>query len=150
VICDGHHVHPASLRIAQRAKAAGKLFLVTDAMATVGAQDASFSLYGETISATQGKLVNAEGKLAGSCISMADAVRYATHCVGFPLAESLRMASLYPAQCMGIENHRGRLQPQYRADLVCLNAALEVTDTWLGGEHQQHRLGSGSSSTQRS
>ena len=64
IIADGHHVHPASIRLAHKAKPAGKLVLVTDAMATVGSDNPGFKLYGEEIRASDGRLVNADGVLA--------------------------------------------------------------------------------------
>lgn len=138
IIADGHHVHPASIRIAQRAKARGKLLLVSDAMATVGSDDTSFSIYGERIALRDGKLVNAEGALAGSAIGLNDAVRYTHRTVGLPLGECLRMASLYPAACLAMDSELGRIAPGYRADLVLFDADLRVTGTWVAGEHLPH------------
>lgn len=133
IIADGHHVHPASIRIAHRCAAPGKLFLVSDAMATVGGGQNWFTLYGERISAREGRLVNAEGALAGSAISLLDAVRYCHRVAGLPLEECLRMASLYPAQFIG-EPRLGRIAPGSRADLVLLDAELQVGATWLAGQ----------------
>ena len=138
IVVDGHHVHPASVRIAQAAKPQGKLYLVTDAMATVGALTKSFELYGETISEKDGRLINAEGRLAGSAISMMDAVRIATTQVGIPLEESLRMASLYPAQMLKLDARKGRIAQGYDADLVHFSNNFQVLDTWIKGEHYPH------------
>jgi hypothetical protein len=80
VIVDGVHVHPASLRVALAAKPRGKVLLVTDAMPMVGADDPSFDLYGETITAVDGVVRNAAGALAGSALDMASAVRNSVHC----------------------------------------------------------------------
>ncbi|MEH6609003.1 MAG: N-acetylglucosamine-6-phosphate deacetylase [Halioglobus sp.] len=139
IIVDGHHVHPASIRIAQRAKSPGKLLLVTDAMATVGSTDTSFEIYGETIQVSQGRLINADGVLAGSAIGMIDAVRTATELVGLPLAESLRMASLYPATFLDMHRELGRLLAGYRADLVHFDNNFQVQNTWVAGRFQSHR-----------
>lgn len=139
LIADGHHVHPASIRIAHRAKAAGKLLLVSDAMSTVGSDDDSFEIYGERIQLRDGKLVNAEGALAGSAIGLIDAVRYAHREVGLPLDECLRMASLYPAEFLGVDACLGRIAPGYRADLVLFDEDFQVCDTWVAGAHASHR-----------
>lgn len=139
IIADGHHVHPASIRLAHRRKPVGRMVLVTDAMATVGGQAASFELYGEQIQRVGGRLVNATGTLAGSAIGMIDAVRYASSVVGLPLAECLRMASLYPAAILHLDDQLGRVASGYRADLVHFDEELAVTDTWLAGQRQQHR-----------
>src|SRR4029079_11574639 len=77
VIVDGHHVHPAALRIALAAKARGKIYLVTDAMPPVGSSIDSFALNGETIVCRDGRCVNAAGTLAGSALDMITAVRNA-------------------------------------------------------------------------
>ena len=133
VIVDGHHVHPASLRVALAAKPRGKVFLVTDAMPPVGADDPSYELYGETITARDGVVRNAAGSLAGSALDMATAVRNSVTMLGVPLEEAARMASTYPAQFLGIDDRYGRIAPGYRADLVALDADLQVIDTWIAG-----------------
>jgi len=138
IIIDSYHVHAASARIAAQAKPRGKLYLVSDAMSTVGAQDKFLHLYGETIYEQGGRLVNSENRLAGSAIGMIDAVRLNTQWVGMPLAESLRMASLYPAQFMQLDRQLGRIAPGYRADLVHFNEDFKVLHTWVAGDQQRH------------
>lgn len=134
IIVDGHHVHPASLRVALAAKPRGKVFLVTDAMPPVGADDPSYELYGETITARDGVVRNAAGSLAGSALDMATAVRNSVAMLGVPLEEAARMASAYPAQFLGIGDRYGRIAPGYRADLVALDAGLQVVNTWIAGD----------------
>jgi N-acetylglucosamine-6-phosphate deacetylase len=133
IIADGVHVHPASLRVALAAKPRGKVFLVTDAMPPVGSDDPSWTLYGETITAIDGVVRNAAGALAGSALDMATAVRNSVRLLGLPLEEAVRMATLYPAQFLGLEHERGRIAPGLRADLVALDDRLQVVDTWIGG-----------------
>ncbi|PLW81162.1 N-acetylglucosamine-6-phosphate deacetylase [Kineobactrum sediminis] len=137
IIADGHHVHPASIRIAQRCAPPGKLYLVSDAMATAGSDRRSFELYGEIIEERDGRLVNSEGSLAGSAITMVDGVRYCHEKVGLALEECLRMASLYPAQFLD-EPRLGRIAPGCRADLVLLDDALRVKATWVAGNRINH------------
>ncbi len=138
IIIDTYHVHAASARIAYAAKPKGKMYLVTDAMSTVGSPEKSFQIYGETIFEKDGCLVNAEGRLAGSAIGMIDAVRLNTHWVGVELAESLRMASLYPAEFMQVDNYLGRIRANYRADLVHFTDDFKVTRTWIAGDMHTH------------
>jgi N-acetylglucosamine-6-phosphate deacetylase len=133
VIVDGVHVHPASLRVALMAKPRGKLFLVTDAMPPVGADDPSYELYGEVITARDGVVRNAAGVLAGSALDMATAVRNSVTMLGLPLEEASRMASTYPAEFLGIGDRYGRIAPGYRADLVALDDSLRVIATWIDG-----------------
>ena len=133
VIVDGVHVHPASLRVALKAKPRGKVFLVTDAMPMVGADDPSFDLYGETITAIDGVVRNAAGALAGSALDMASAMRNSVQMLGLPLDEACRMASQYPAEFLGIGGTHGRIAPGHRADLVLLDEHIEVMASWIGG-----------------
>ncbi|MEH6571086.1 MAG: N-acetylglucosamine-6-phosphate deacetylase [Halioglobus sp.] len=141
IIADGHHVHPASIKMAHRMKPAGKLLLVTDAMSSVGSEDSSFDIYGERIQERGGRLINSEGVLAGSAIGMIDAVRIAVCSVGLPLEESLRMAALYPATFLKLEDELGRIAKGYRADLVHFDKDFQVHSTWLAGAHQSHSRG---------
>jgi len=138
IIVDGVHVHPASLRVALAAKPRGKLFLVTDAMPMVGAGSPSFELYGETITAVDGVVRNAAGALAGSALDMARAVRNCVRLLGLPLEEAARMAATYPARFLRIDGERGRIAPGLAADLVLLDAALQVRATWIGGDMERH------------
>lgn len=133
IIADGVHVHPASLRLALAAKPTGKVFLVTDAMPPVGADDPSYVLYGETITAVDGVVRNAAGALAGSALDMATAVRNAVQWLGVDLAEAARMASTYPAQLLGLDALRGHISEGSIADLVLLDDQLQVCQTWIGG-----------------
>ncbi len=136
IIVDGVHVHPGSLRVALAAKPRGKLFLVTDAMPMVGADDPSFALYGEVITAIDGVVRNAAGALAGSALDMATAVRNCVHLLGLPLDEAVRMASTYPAQFLGLGDRTGRIAPGLRADLVLLDGSLQVRSTWIAGARE--------------
>ncbi|PUA30104.1 MAG: N-acetylglucosamine-6-phosphate deacetylase [Cellvibrio sp. 79] len=138
IIIDTYHVHAGSARVAYAAKPKGKMYLVTDAMSTVGSPEKSFQIYGETIYEKDGCLVNAEGRLAGSAIGMIDAVRLNTDWVGVALAESLRMASLYPAEFMQVDNCLGRIRENYRADLVHFTDDFKVTHTWVAGDMHKH------------
>ena len=138
IIVDGHHVHPATVSVALNAKPKGKLYLVTDAMATVGSATNSFELYGETIHETDGRLVNRAGRLAGSAISMIEAVRTTHQAVGVALDECLRMASLYPAQFIGESENRGRIATNFRSDLVHFGDKFDVLNTWVAGKRRSH------------
>ena len=133
LIVDGHHVHPASLRVAIAAKARGKMLLVTDAMPPVGADHPEFVLNGETIIAKDGICQTAQGVLAGSALDMASAVRNAVQLLGLPLEEAVRMASTYPAEFLGLGASRGRIAAGYRADLVVLDDEYRVQQGWIGG-----------------
>ena len=138
VIADGLHVDAATLRIALRAKRPpGRLFLVTDAMPTVGSTMTSFSLGHTVVSLRQGRLTatDDDGRevLAGSHLDMASAVRCCVADLELSIDEALRMASLYPAMFLRLDADRGRIKPGFAADLVHLDAGLNVSRTWVAG-----------------
>jgi N-acetylglucosamine-6-phosphate deacetylase len=139
VIVDGHHVHPASIKVALAAKLRGKVFLVTDAMPPVGSPDPEFVLNGETISVKDGIARTADGTLAGSVISMIDAVRNCVELLGLPLEEAARMASTYPAEFLGLGSSHGRIAPGYRADFTVIDSGFTVHETWIGGQREAAR-----------
>ncbi|MBN8893269.1 MAG: N-acetylglucosamine-6-phosphate deacetylase [Rhodanobacter sp.] len=136
IIVDGHHVHPASLRVAIAAKARGKMLLVTDAMPPVGADRPDYVLNGETITVKDGICQTASGVLAGSALDMAAAVRNTVQMLGLPLDEAVRMASTWPAEFLGLGASRGRIAPGCRADLVAMDDALRVRQSWIDGEER--------------
>ncbi len=134
LIADGIHVDPATIRIALRAKnGPAKIFLVTDAMATIGTDMTSFTLNGRLIRRENGSLRLEDGTLAGADLDMISAVRFMHEKIGVALDEALRMASLYPAQVMGVENRHGRLVQGCTANLVHLSDGLDVRGVWIDG-----------------
>jgi len=133
LIVDGHHVHPASLRVAIAAKAREKMMLVTDAMPPVGSDNPNFVLKGETITVRDGVCQTADGTLAGSALDMATAVRNTVQMVGVSYDEAARMASTYPAAFLGLGSTHGHVAAGYRADFVVMDDAFQVTETWIGG-----------------
>ncbi|CAM5425842.1 N-acetylglucosamine-6-phosphate deacetylase [Rhodanobacter lindaniclasticus] len=137
LIVDGHHVHPASLRVAIAAKPRGKMLLVTDAMPPVGADRPDYVLNGETITVKDGICQTATGVLAGSALDMANAVRNTVQMLGLPLDEAARMASTYPAEFLGLGASHGRIAAGCRADLVALDDDFRVRQSWIGGEAER-------------
>jgi N-acetylglucosamine-6-phosphate deacetylase len=134
LIADGIHVDPATIGIALRAKQGpARIFLVTDAMATIGTDMASFTLNGRTIYRKDGRLTLADGTLAGADLDMISAVRFMHRTIGLELAEALRMASLYPAEAVGQAHRLGRFAKGTAADIVALSDALDVKGVWIGG-----------------
>lgn len=125
LIADGYHVAPEMLRIATYAKPRGKIFLISDAMPPAAAKTpTSFDLYGETITYEKGCCLNKDGKLAGSAITLLDAVRYCVTVADLALDEALRMASTYPARYLGLQQKLGMLLPGYDAHPIALNHSL--------------------------
>jgi N-acetylglucosamine-6-phosphate deacetylase len=138
IIVDGIHVDPVSVRAVFAAKGADRVALVTDAMPTVGAALDHFDLVGRAIKLVDGRLTTEEGTLAGAHLDMASAVRNAVGLAKVPLEDTLRAASLTPAQFLGVENERGAIVPGARADLVALTDKLIVAATWIAGEIESY------------
>ena len=135
LIVDGFHVDPASMGVALRAKRApGRIFIVTDAMSTIGSDQTGFQLNGREIYRKDGRLTLADGTLAGADIDMLSSVRFAHEKLGLALEEALRMASAYPADAAGVAARKGRLLPRLDADFVLLTEDLQMASTWIGGK----------------
>lgn len=132
IIVDGRHVDPVAVQVAWRAKGAGRLMLVSDAMASVGATADRFMLQGQAIRLVDGRLQTADGTLAGAHLDMAGAVRNAATLAAIPLADALTMATRTPAEFLGRED-RGRLAAGCPADAVALDSDLHVMATWQNG-----------------
>jgi N-acetylglucosamine-6-phosphate deacetylase len=134
LVADGFHVAPETIGIALRAKRGpGRVFLVTDAMATIGTELTSFQLNGRPIHRAGGRLTLADGTLAGADLDMMAAVRFMHSVVGLDLAETLRMASLYPAQAVRQEARLGHLRAGAAANIVAMSPDLNVRRVWIDG-----------------
>lgn len=134
IIVDGYHVHPATLKVAVAAKIKGRMVLVTDAMPTVGAANKEFILNGEVIRSENGRCATATGTLAGSDLDMLSAVRNSVALLGLELSEAVRMASVYPAAMMGLENELGSLKPGYKANMILVDDELNLLNSWIDGQ----------------
>jgi N-acetylglucosamine-6-phosphate deacetylase len=137
IIADGHHVAATALKVAIAAKPRGKVVLVTDAMPTAAGGPDHFDLLGRRVALRDGRLDLPDGTLAGSNLTMDEAVRYTVDHLGVELGEALRMASLYPAGFIKRDHDLGRIKPGYRASLVLLDKALRVRGTWVDGVTDQ-------------
>ena len=141
LIVDGVHVDPAMLRLALRGL--GHPLLVTDAMPPVGGSRFGFTLYGESIAVRDGCCFTNDGKLAGTVLDMATAVRNCINLLGVPLPDALRLASANPATFIGLEHVLGKLAPGCRADLVAFDPDdITVLATWVAGkgDHRECEL----------
>jgi N-acetylglucosamine-6-phosphate deacetylase len=135
IIADGFHVHPASMTIALKAKRGpGKLFIVTDAMSTVGTDLTGFTLNGRQIFRKDGRLTLADGTLAGADIDMLSSVLFVHKTLGLPFEVAVRMASLHAAEAVGVADRKGHLKPGADADFVVLSGDYGIRSTWIGGE----------------
>lgn len=128
IICDGFHVDDRMIKLALRARPEDDLmFLVSDAMATVGGP-ALFDLYGQNIHLENGRLINAEGHLAGAHVTQAEGVARLVHEIDVSLAQALRMAITVPALVMGQAN-LAQLNGRLVRDVLVLSDDLKVDGT---------------------
>jgi N-acetylglucosamine-6-phosphate deacetylase len=133
LIIDGHHIHPASLRVAINAKGPDRLMLVTDAMPTVGVDEQNFMLQGRAIQLEDDRLVSEDGVLAGSTLTMVAAIANAIEQGRIDLSSAAKMASGSPAHFLGLGDQIGAIRPGFRADLVTLRDDFTIGRTWIGG-----------------
>jgi N-acetylglucosamine-6-phosphate deacetylase len=130
LIADGHHVAGDTVLVAWQA-ARGRLALVTDAVAATAMGDGDFALAGRRLVSSEGVVRGPEGQLAGSVLTMIDAVRN-VHALGVPLEEALAAAAAVPAR-IARRPDLGRLAPGAPADIVVLDDSLEIVRVLVGG-----------------
>ena len=134
LIADGHHVHPAMLRLAF-ATARERVALVTDAIVAAGAKDGRYRVGSMWVQVEDGNAyVPGTQTIAGSTITLADAVRFGALQAGLPLPALARAASAVPARLLGTANEVGTIEKGKEADLVILDADLRVEAVVAGGE----------------
>ena len=134
LIADGIHVHPAILAIAWRLKGPHKLNLVTDAMAALGMPPGRYLLGDREVISDGTSARHDDGRLAGSLLSLGQAVRNLIAFTGCSLQEAITTVTEVPASVLGIEHQRGRIAPGHIAELVVLTPDLQVVSTILRGE----------------
>jgi N-acetylglucosamine-6-phosphate deacetylase len=120
------------LEFACRTKTPDKVTLISDSVAPTGMGDGEFEIWGEKIRVDNGRTQNERGSIAGSVITMRDALNRMVS-LGFSSPQVSRMASVNPAALLGIESERGSLAAAKRADIVGLDAGGEVRLTMVEG-----------------
>lgn len=134
MIVDGHHVNPAQIR--DDFKKAGKRFiLVTDAVSGLGLPDGTYSLADQKITIHQGTAkVFGTQTLAGSVLSMDQAVKNLVRFAGATQAEAIEAATLAPAQLLRVAHERGTLEVNSVADFIILDEQLNLRSTYIRGQ----------------
>jgi N-acetylglucosamine-6-phosphate deacetylase len=133
VIVDLVHIHPAVVKLIVRAKGVERTILVTDAMRAAGLSDGTYDLGGQAVMVKGGEARLASGRLAGSTLTLDRAVRNAMAAAGLTLPQALQMATLTPAQSLGLAKRKGSLEAGKDADIILLDEELEVVLTMVGG-----------------
>lgn len=130
IIPDGVHVDPVMLRLLYRSRSATGMIITTDRSAPAGARPEA-AAPGRLVVA-RGAARTADGRLAGSIISMLDGVRLMVERVGVGVGEAALMGATNPSTLLGLED-RGRLVPGARADLILLSRELKLKAVFIGG-----------------
>jgi N-acetylglucosamine-6-phosphate deacetylase len=132
LIADGVHVEEAAMRILLQAKGAGCVILVSDGISATGMPDGKYTLGKFEVTVSAGVCRNAEGKLAGSTLTLDRALRNVVG-MGYPLADAVRMLTANPARLLGLEFKKGALRVGADADIVLLDENLQVSKVWARG-----------------
>ncbi|WP_194437230.1 N-acetylglucosamine-6-phosphate deacetylase [Vibrio fluminensis] len=136
IIADGFHVDYANIRIAHKIKGE-KLVLVTDATAPAGAEMDYFIFVGKKVYYRDGKCVDENGTLGGSALTMIEAVQNTVEHVGIALDEALRMATLYPAKAIKVDNKLGRIKKGMVANLTIFDRDFTIQANIVNGQYEQ-------------
>ena len=132
LIADGIHLDPFILRLLMKVKGASGISLISDAIAAAGRGDGDYEIWGETIRVKNGRTANASGSIAGSVISMLDAVRL-MRSLGVSSIDLAQLASTNPARLLGLDQVCGSIAIGKRADLVALDQKGHVKLTVISG-----------------
>jgi N-acetylglucosamine-6-phosphate deacetylase len=130
IIPDLLHVHPGAIRAALRAIPG--LYCVTDSTAATGMPDGDYQLGRQTVSKCMGGVRLADGTLAGSTLTMDQAVRNLVS-IGLSLQDASRRVATLPADYLSLTEH-GRLTPGALANFVVLDPQLAIEQVVVEGE----------------
>jgi N-acetylglucosamine-6-phosphate deacetylase len=133
VVADGHHLHDATVEMIYRLKGAEQMILVSDAVPLAGAPRSSFVMGGERVTVRDGKTTNESGRLAGSLLTLAAALRRVVQHGAIPFAEALRMVTINPARLLGVSERKGVLRAGADADVLIVNPSLDLHAVYIGG-----------------
>ncbi len=132
MICDGIHVDPAMVRLYFKSKGEEKAILVTDGMAATGMPEGKYKLGELDVEVANGRCMSG-GALAGSVLTMDQAVRNFCVFTGARLEVCAQLAARNPATLMGLDQHWGRLEEGREANLVALSPEGRLLQSFRAG-----------------
>ncbi|MHA6606793.1 N-acetylglucosamine-6-phosphate deacetylase [Photobacterium damselae] len=135
IIVDGIHADYPSVRIAHQLMGE-KLFMVTDAVTPAGTDMTEYDMAGVKAYVTNGKCHYEDGTIAGAAITMIEGVRNLIQHVGLSREEALRMASLYPAKAIKIDDSYGKIAEGYKANILLLNDNNQIEHIFQMGRQE--------------
>ena len=133
-IADGIHLHPAVVDMVVRLKGPERAVAITDAISGAGMPDGDYELGGQAVVVKEGAVRLPDGTLAGSALTLDQAVRNIVEFTIAPLPEVIQMATLTPARSIGVADRKGSLEPGKDADITIFDDDLNVLKTMVGGE----------------
>jgi N-acetylglucosamine-6-phosphate deacetylase len=135
IICDGIHVDPAMVRLFFKSKGAGKSILITDGMAATGMPDGHYKLGELDVEVANGRCTSAgsPGVLAGSVLTMDQAVRNFASFTGVGVPASAQCAARNPARLMGLDHRWGSLEEGREANFLALSPEGRILQSFRAG-----------------
>ncbi len=134
LICDGVHVHEAMARLTFGLFGESRICLISDSMRATGLEDGTYDLGGQDVTVRGNVATLADGTIAGSVTDLAACVQHAVTAMNIPLEQALTAATITPAKAIGIDAERGSLAAGKTADIVVLDANLNVKHVILRGK----------------
>ena len=140
LIADGYHVSPVAMDILIRCKGVDKVALITDNVPLAGLPDGIYEMFGQRIvkkdgiSRLEGSAPDIDGTMAGSEWPLNHNIYNLIDLVGVSLPNAIRMATLTPATIVGVDSHKGSIEPGKDADLVVIDEKMQIHLTMVKGE----------------
>lgn len=140
LIADGIHVHPVIMKLIYKLKGARGIILITDAIRASGMPDGEYEFADQKVYVKDKKAYLEDGTLAGSTLTMEEAVKIMYEKVGVPLTDAIRMASLNGTKVLGIQRQKGILAAGMDADLVVMDKDFNVIVTIKEGKVKHSKI----------
>jgi N-acetylglucosamine-6-phosphate deacetylase len=134
LICDGHHIHPAVIRL-MFAAYGERIALISDSMSAAGLQDGVYTLGGQEVTVKRGCAALRDGTMAGSAATLFACMKNAIR-EGVPEEKAIRSATEIPAKIVGMEDEAGFIEPGRQADLLVCGEDYTLEQVYIGGIQQ--------------
>jgi len=133
LIADGVHIHPAVVKLVFDLKKKERTILITDAIRAAGLGDGDYDLLGQEVHVRNGEARIASGSLAGSVLTLDQAIRNVKTFCDLPMKDAIYAATYTPAEVLHLQSERGQLSPGSRADVVIFDKNIQVEKTIISG-----------------
>jgi len=126
LICDGVHIHPATVRTTFKMFGDDRICLISDSMMATGLSDGDYSLGGQPVKVTGNLATLSDGTIAGSATNLMDCVRTAVKKMDIPFGSAVKCAAVNTAKAIGIYDRYGSITPGKVANLLLLDKELNL------------------------